>query len=62
MPISFVYVYEVILTKLIVGIEAQKNVNFLDFENDFGGWNISFGNWSRSTKNSSINLWSSKSF
>ncbi len=48
MPIIIVSV--VVLTEFITGNKGQnENVTFVDFENDFGGWNISFGNWNRST-------------
>ena len=47
----------------ISGIMAQgKNVTVLDFENDFGGWNISLGNWNRSTLREIIRQWISKLF
>ncbi len=62
MPILILYLV-IVLMESIVRIKAQNNnVSFLDFENDFGGWYISYGNWNRSTKNSDIKLWSSKSF
>lgn len=48
MPIIILSV--VVLTEFITGNKGQnENITFLDFENDFGGWNISFGNWNRST-------------
>ena len=40
-----------VLMEFISGIKQQdSNVTNLDFENDFGRWNISSGNWNRSTQ------------
>ena len=48
MPIIIVSL--VVLTEFITGNKGQnENVTFMEFEKDFGGWNISFGNWNRST-------------
>ena len=47
---SFI-VFVLVLMESISGIQPQPqdtNITFLDFENDFGGWNISVGNWNRS--------------
>ena len=49
---SFI-VFVLVLMESISGIQPQPqdtNITFLDFENDFGGWNISVGNWNRSTQ------------